>query len=469
MKEIMLSPMEILGVSLASLLALPIVFGFCLRSPRLVTTGFIVLLFCFASSNWGVDVSEMNTLYTRGTGIFYVPLVCLVLMVGGVAVAVRKLANPGQAQLGLPLAPYMAAFALMMVGHMTIGLASGIPFYDIMHNNGVVNWIYMFVFMAMVTMAFHTEDDKKKLLYLFLSLAFVRAVFGLVRYMLMGGDDANPYRNFEKLDIKIFYFDIADNYVAALAAFILAWLLVSPRVKISLGRRFFLLGFLALEVAAVALSFRRSSLIGMGLMFTLLFFILPWRRRIFLSVLAVGALAATAFTFFQQRLKFNADSGGLLKSLFYDVAPDKNINQSRWYELYAAAQSMSDGWLFGLGSWGTYEGDRATLDYHFGKLDFVHSGFGHIVLKTGLVGLALFIAMLGAFIAHYLRHRKYLQGNSRLLADAGMASLMFWIPTLLVGTPMIEFRTMLMFGLSLALVYIATGPETSRVRAYAVA
>ena len=122
-----------------------------------------------------------------------------------------------------------------------------------------------------------------------------------------------------------------------------------------------------------------------------------------------------------------------------------------------------------FGSWGTYEGDRATLDYHFGKLDFVHSGFGHIVLKTGVVGLALFLAMLGAFAAHYLRHRKYLQGNSRLLADAGMASLLFWVPTLLVGTPLIEFRTMLMFRLSLALVYVATGPETSRMPAYAVA
>lgn len=469
MTETMLSPMEILGVSLAALLALPIIFGFCLRSPKLVVTGFIVLLFCFASSNWGVEVSGMTNMYTRGTGIFYVPLVALVLMVGGVATAVRKLANPGQPQLAVPLAPYMAAFAFMMLAHVAIGLASDISFYDIMHNNGVVNWIYMLIFLAMVVMAFHTEDDKKKLLYMFLALAAVRAVFGLVRYMFMGGDDANPYRNFEKLDIKIFYFDIADNYVAALAAFIIAWLLVAPRVKISLGRKFFLLGFLALEVAAVALSFRRSSLIGLGLMFALLFVLLPWKRRIFFAVLASGALVGTAFTFFQQRLKFNVDKGGILQSMIYDVAPDKNINSSRWYELYAAAQSMGDNWLFGLGSWGTYEGDRATLDYHFGKLDFVHSGFGHIVLKTGVVGLALFIAMLGAFVMHYLRHRKYLQGNSRLLADAGMASLLFWIPTFVVGTPMIEFRTMLMFGLSLALVYIATGPETSRVPAYAVA
>jgi hypothetical protein len=469
MNETMLSPMEILGVSLAVLLALPVVFGFCLRSPKLVVTGFIVLLFCFASSNWGTEISGMTTLYTRGAGIFYVPLICLLLIVAGVATTVRKLANPGKAQLALPLAPWMAAFAFMLVAHVCIGISAGESFYNVFHNNGIINWFYMFVFLALVATAFNTEEDKKRLLYLFLALAGMRAVFGLVRYVAMGGDDANPYRNFEKLDIKIFYFDIADNYVASLAAFIIAWLLVAPRVKISLGRKFFLLAFLALEVGAVALSFRRSSLIGLALMFSLLFLLLPWRRRIFFAVLACGAIFATAFVFFQQRLKFNVDKGGMLQSLIYDVAPQKNINQSRWYELYAAAQSMSGNWLFGLGSWGTYEGDRATLDYHFGKLDFVHSGLGHIVLKTGLVGLALFAGTIAAFVMHYLRHRKYLQGNSRLLADAGMASLMFWIPTFLVGTPLIEFRTMLLFGLSLGLVYIATGPETSRVRAYAVA
>jgi hypothetical protein len=42
-----------------------------------------------------------------------------------------------------------------------------------------------------------------------------------------------------------------------------------------------------------------------------------------------------------------------------------------------------------------------------------------------------------------------------LLADAGFAGLLFWMPTLLIGTPVIEFRTMLLLGLTLAMPYLA--------------
>lgn len=468
MNATMLSPMETWGVFFASLLVVPIIFGFCLKTPRLVVTGFIVMLFVFSASTWG-QLEIENTIYTRGTGLLYFPLVALALLVAGVAMAVRKLANPHNPALAVPLGRYYAAFGFLMVAHLVLGLMSDIPLLDILHNNGIINLLYMFIFMAMIVMAFNTETDKRNLLYLFLSLAAMRAVFGLVRYLAFGGDSANPYRNFERLDIKIFYFDIADNFVAALAAFIIAWLLTSPHVRISLGKRLFLYGLLALEIAAVALSFRRSSLLGMALMFGLLFLRLPWKKKIFFSVLAAVALSAMFMVFFENRLQFNTGKTGILDSLLYDVSPDKSINESRWYELYAAAQSMGSNWLFGLGSWGTYKGDLATLDYHFGKLDFVHSGFGHLVLKTGIAGLLLFLAMLGSFVAYYLRHRNRLAGNSRLLADAGFAGLLFWVPTLLVGTPIIEFRTMLLIGMTLALPYVAIGVEPYRVRAYAVA
>jgi hypothetical protein len=85
----------------------------------------------------------------------------------------------------------------------------------------------------------------------------------------------------------------------------------------------------------------------------------------------------------------------------------------------------------------------------------VHSGFGHLILKSGFAGLLLFLALLASFVVHVLRTRPRLVGNSALLADAGLAALLFWIPTLLVGTPVIEFRTMLLIGLGLALPYLA--------------
>ena len=110
--------------------------------------------------------------------------------------------------------------------------------------------------------------------------------------------------------------------------------------------------------------------------------------------------------------------------------------------------------MFGLGSWGSFYGNEDILDYHFGKFDFVHSGFGHLLLKSGLVGLMMFIALLAAVVIHYLRQRRRWHGHSALMADAAMAGLLFWMPTLLIGTPVIEFRTMLLLGLTMALPYL---------------
>ena len=44
----------------------------------------------------------------------------------------------------------------------------------------------------------------------------------------------------------------------------------------------------------------------------------------------------------------------------------------------------------------------------------------------------------------------------------GFAGFLFWIPTLLIGTRIIEFRTMLLIGLTLALPFVAVGMENYR-------
>lgn len=80
--------------------------------------------------------------------------------------------------------------------------------------------------------------------------------------------------------MKLVFFDIGDNYIAALAAFCLAWLLLMPKVRIKLWQRIFMSAWLVIEIATVALSFRRSSLIGLALMILVLIWQLPWRRRI---------------------------------------------------------------------------------------------------------------------------------------------------------------------------------------------
>jgi hypothetical protein len=463
-----MTPITTLGTLVLSLLVIPLVLGICLKAPKLVVMSFIGVLFTFSSSTWG-QLQVENTIYSRGVGVFYFSLLNLILFVAGVATLIRKLANPHNPYLAAPLGKYFLAFLFMLAAHIILGVAAGIDLDVILGYNGIINILNMLIFMYLVVMAFNDEKDMRRLLLTIIVLAGARAVFGIVRFIWFDGDSANPYRNFERLDIKIAFFDIADNFIASLAAFVAAWLLTSPGIRLGLLRSLGLYLFLGLEIAAVALSFRRASLIGLALMFALLLFRLPSRQRLKFILLASVILCVTAGVFFRERLQFNTQ-GNVLSSLVYDIAGENGgIKENRFYELYAAAQSLTGNWLFGLGSWGGFKGDASLLDYHFGNYDFVHSGFGHIILKSGLVGLALFLSLMVAYTSFYFRSRKHLTGNARLMSDAGFAGFLFWIPTLLIGTPIIEFRSMLLIGLTLAMPFVAVGLQKYGMRRYVIA
>ncbi len=457
-----LTPFEVYTNLALALVTIPIVFGLFIKAPKFIVLAFIVVLFGFSDSTWG-QLKIENTIYSRGAGMLNFSFLNLLLMVSGIAALLKRLANPQLPQFAPPIAKYFGAFVFLLLGHIVVGLMQGIDLYVIIGHRGILNLLNMMVFMYLTIMAFDSEKDTKSLLWTIIALAAIRGIFGAVRYFVFDGDASNPYRNFEGLDIKLFFFDIGDNFVASLGAFCAAWLLTAPEAKLSWFKRALLLMFIVLEIAAVALSFRRSSLIGLGLMFIFLFLRLPGTKKFLFALIAAGMLASIASVFYEQRLQFNSDDS-LLSSLIYDIAPERGIRNCRFYELYAAAESMDGIWLFGIGTWGTFTGDRDRLSYHDNDFSFVHSGFGHIFLKTGLVGLLLFCGLLTAYISFYLRHRNYLWGNARLIADAGFAGFLFWVPTLLIGTPIIEIRTMLLLGLTLALPFIAVGMRNHQIR-----
>ena len=451
---------DVILVLLAALLALPFALSICLRHPSLATLSLIAVLCLFSSSTWG-QLQEENTIYSRGTGMFYFSLLNLLLWVTAAAACLQRLHRGlsinryPSLSTASPFPMALAAFAFMLLAHVVLGLMSDKDLTHILSYTGLINVINLLLFGWLVTQTLTDARSQRWLLQLLLALAAARAAFGLARYQWFGGDSANPYRNFEGLDIRLVYFDICDNYIAALAAFMLAWLLLMPQVRLSLPKRALLLLWLALEVATVALSFRRSSLIGLALMSLVLFWQLPWRRRLWLAGAGSLGMIAASITLMKERLQFNTNgAGGMLASLLYDIGPAHSTEVSRFYELEAAAHSLEGHWLFGLGSWGSFYGNEDILDYHFGKFDFVHSGFGHLLLKSGLVGLMMFIALLAAVVIHYLRQRRHWNRHSALMADAAIAGLLFWTPTLLIGTPVIEFRTMLLLGLTLALPYL---------------
>jgi hypothetical protein len=462
-----ITPAATLATFLLALVIIPIIVGVVLKAPKLMALGFLGVLFMFSDSTWGQMTVE-TSIYSRGTGMFFFSALNIILLIGGFALLCKKLAGPASPRLAPPVSKYFLALLFLVFSHIVIGLMSGVDLKLILGYNGIINILNMLVFMYLIIVAFRNDRDQIHLLYAIMALAGIRAIYGMIRYLFFGGDTANPYKNFEQIDVKIFFFDIGDNFVASLGAFCAAWLLTAPELRLRGIKRLALFAFLVLEIAAVAFSFRRSSLIGLALMFALLIYRLPGRQRMIFILFAGGFLTAIATVFFRQRLQFAGDgagAGGIISSLIYDIAPSKSLDDNRFYELYAAAKSIGSNWLIGLGTWGTFTGDDEILSYHFGRYDFVHSGFGHVILKTGVIGLVLFCGLLAAYIWHHFKTRKYLAGLSLLLSDAGFAGFLFWLPTLLIGTPIIEFRTMLLLGLTLAMPFVAVGLQTYRARA----
>jgi len=438
--------------------AIPATVWVCIEKPKLVPLFFITVLFVFSDSTWGQLKVESN-IYSRGVGMFNFSLLEILLLTAGFACLIRKLANPQNVRLPAPMSHYFVALLILLVMHILVGTHFRIDVFTILSNNGIINVLNMMIFMYMVIMAFNREKDENRILRAVILLAAVRAVFGLVRYFAFGGDTANPYQNFEGLDTKLVYFDIADNFVACLAAFWAAWLLTADHVRLSFFKRLGLYAFLAVEVAVVALSFRRSSLIGLALMFIFLLFRISSKQRLKLICLGLCIMTVSAVVLFQQRLQYSS-TGNFLTTLIYDMTPDR-ASSNRFYEWAAAMKSVGDNWLVGLGTWGTFTGDADILSYHTEKnFNFIHSGFGHLVLKSGVIGLLLFLAVIGSYARTYFRHWKTLTGNARLLLDIGFAGFIFWIPTLVIGTPIIEYRTMLMIGLALALPFVAINLKT---------
>ncbi|MDF3035958.1 MAG: hypothetical protein K0S28_1232 [Paucimonas sp.] len=464
-------PFDVIKWTIAALVFAPIVIGFAVRAPKLIALPMLAVLIMFSSSSWGQFQVE-NTIYSRGSGLFYFSLLNITLFIAGFGLLMRRLAYPHQDKLAPHMSMLLVGLTVLLLGHLLVGIILEVEIPVILGYSGIINVFNMLIFMYLIIASIRSNGDQKHLMWTIIGLALVRAIYGLVRYQFFGGDSANPYRNFEGMDIKLVYFDIADNFIASLGAFWAAWMLTTKEFRLSVARRVWLYAFLALEVATVALSFRRSSLIGLVLMFVFLLFRLPGKQRAKFLLIAAAIVAATVGVFFEQRLQHADKSGGdPLTSLIYDFAPKKGQSQSsnRSYELIAAARSLEGNWLTGLGTWGVFTGDQEVLSYHQGRMDFIHSGFGHVLLKTGIIGFLLFCGIFWKYVSYYRQHCAQLRGRPRLIADAGFAGFLFWIPTLLIGTPVIEFRSMMLIGLTLALPFVAVRLHKQYWSSYAAA
>lgn len=428
------------------------------RYARFFVYIYLLVLIVFSGSTYGVvSDEEVSTVFGRGTGRTFFGFVNLYLYWMGLTVLFESLWNKRTTP-DAGIRKYLLAYVLLFFGHIIVGLYSEVPFFWILSKAGVLHLINMVVFVYVMLRVFRSERHTHELVTFILVCIFATELWGLARYAFLGGDPANYYGNVQKIAIKLTFFDISYSILAAIAAFLAAWRLVDHEADTSIRAKLFYWMVVAASMLTILLSYRRTA--WMGLLFMGLLFVWLHRKRIKFLVIVPAALVILLVlgAIWLQRHEV-AGRATLVSALFPEmtVGGSLSFESKRLFELKLALETIFENVLLGVGTWGEYAASHdASVAFHGGYFGFMHSGFLHIWLKTGLIGLLLFLAVLLTSARDSLRAQATIQSPRwRSLAATGMGGLLVFLPTLAFGTPIIEYRTMQILGLVLVLPYLA--------------
>lgn len=353
---------------------------------------------------------------------------------------------------------WMMLFVVMFIMHLAVGLYEEEHWFFLISQRGLMNVIHMVMVIYITVSVLREYKDLSSLAKVFLAVAVTHAIFGLGRFLLFGGDPQNAYENFGDLNIKITYWDINEGLIASIAAFYFAWRLTHEWKQLSAGAKWLFLACLAVELLVIVFSFRRSNWLGLLLVGAFFLYWQPPGRRWIYMVIGGAVILPSFFAVGTYRAQETLGRSNLtfIESIAPDTSKAKSLTdkESRFFELYTAWQTIKEKPLFGVGTWGSFKvgaSEHLALAYHEGRYDYVHSGFGHVLLKSGFLGLILFLGILRAQWRYASRMRPYIPENRLAIFESFRAGILFFVPTLLMGTPVPEFRTMIWLGLVLAI------------------
>lgn len=441
-------------------LLLPIVgIGLAMTRPALLTLAYIAILFGFSQSTYGELVMD-RTIYSRGTGqLFFSFLTWALVGMSVMAAALNKWTDkkPIPTHLGIPF----LLLTLLFIGHLAVAPIQAVKIEDALSGNGFINLLLLGLFIYVMT---RTLNDRVKLQWLeklILIMGAVRAGYGLVRWAAFGGDKANVYENYEHLSVKLTYFDICDSMIAGVVLFYCLRRLFSDWKQMSGFQRMLFIVLAAMEFALIVLSYRRTAWGGLALILAFFALLLPLRQRI-AAMVAAPLVALPVVAVSASRLNQIKPGASFFHQFFYDLIGRHGLGHSaesaRTLELHQAFKTFLDNPIFGVGAWGRYE-EASGIGWQVGPeaFKFVHSGLLHIMFKTGLAGTSIVLFALFVFIRFVIKARRDLPERDRWLFDASLAGLIFMSPDFLLGTPIVQFRTMLLYGVLMAIPFLITG------------
>jgi O-antigen ligase len=438
--------MEMNSFRLAALLVVAITPILLIR-PKLLTYIYLGLLLYMPNTlAFGVKHNvQYLDFYGAGTGVFLRSLISMYLMLVFVVSLIfyRDKQNATNSCLSVKVLLILSVYYLF---YAFCGVLSGVLLKDIFSGNSAIHLVDMTLFMLVLLRFCSEEKEFTTLTYFMIFCVASREIFGLIRFFLFEGDFSNVYLNVEKIKVKLTFQDINDSLLGCLVGYYCAWELMFNRNKMRFIAKLLYLLVVAMAILTIMFSFRRSAWLGLLLASSWFVFKQPFRRQFQISFVVASVMAVTFSQLLMMRLGKFGHSG--LSLLFYDIMGkhgEVTMKSGRFSELNAAIYAIRENPLFGVGPWGTFG--------PFEK-DFMHGGVLQIWLKLGLVGEILFIAAMIAFFLFYFMKSRELQPEKRGWFEAGFAGVLFMIPTFCIGTPIIEYRTMQLTALCLALPYM---------------
>jgi len=428
--------------------------AFAQRYITYILLGYLAVHFVFPGSTWGAE-EYVRPIYGRGSGVLFLSFINWALL-GFYLIRVFVDKWQGGAPPELTLRPYFILFNFMFLAHVIVGSMLDVPLRLSAGGGGIMYVSMMMVLVFLLVRTIREQKDLDRLAIIFLLAVLGHGIYGLIRFAFFGGDPINPYENYEKLNVKLVFFDINDSLLATMAAVYALWKL-SWAKSLANRERFFYWMVLAIEIAVVFLSYRRTGWFGLAIALAAVAWFLPRAMKL---LLAAGAGLSIPAVLILSKARF--ESGGEsddFSSLISAISGHATAHGTRAEEWAMALDTIRHNIFLGAGTWG--ELGRGVIGWHFGAYGFVHSGILHLWMKTGLLGLTLFFGAMVAWAVFLIKLVRRLEPEQQLLAIVGMAGVLFLAPSLIVGTPTIEWRTMQLFGFALALPY-AVHNVTSR-------
>lgn len=427
---------------------------------------YFAMLLYFPSGTYGqLNAVADSNFYNRATGTFYFSAINIMLF--GLALQAffaRRIGLPRPTVAHNLLAPALVFMAIFVGNVLVSQFLPEVHWTQVIGPSGLLNVFNFMLAFYVLASALREPKDLDRLINLILFCAVTRGLWGLGRFAVLGGDPSNFYANVQRLDVRLTFFDINDSLIATLALFIAGWRLLSGHCA-ARGSRLLHLAIAALELFIIVFSYRRTAWGGLLLALLLFAFSRPARQRWWLLAVSFSAGLPLLAYKLAQRAGAAGSSGSWLEMALPDVVRNGQFSftTGRFAELYAAWLSVKDSPLWGLGTWGRFDGSRfSELAWHRGDFGWLHSGMLHIMLKSGLIGVVA-VVLAAVLLAVFIRRQLPLLNElNRGLLLVGVAGLLFMLPNWLIGTPVIEFRTMQLMALCTVLPYLVAATASSR-------